>query len=102
MLTEEEAVVGTIVAKTSNPRLRADTMWKLREQMDLQVKSVRNEVISEEDEFKTRLKKAWALWRVTQEEGELMGARSLGLIALGVIFDTIREHEEKMSMKGYR
>ena len=100
MLTEEEAVVGTIVAKTSQPRFRLNTMSKLREQTDLQVKGVRNEVISKEDEFKTKLKKAWALWRVTQEERELMGARALGLVALGVIFDTIREFEEEM--RGYR
>ena len=100
MLTEEEAVVGTIVAKTSQPPFRLNMMSKLRDQTDFQVKGVRNEVISEEDEFKTKLKKAWALWRVTQEERELMGARALGLVALGVIFDTIREFEEEM--RGYR
>jgi RNA-dependent RNA polymerase len=99
MLTEEEAVVGTIVARTSQPRHRRDMISKLRDQTSLQVKGVRNELISEEDGFETRLSKAWALWRVTQEERELMGARTLGLIALGVIFDTIKEFEEEM--KGY-
>ena len=93
MLTEEEAVVGTIVAKTSQPRFRLHTMTKLTEQTDLQVKGVRNEMISKEDGFEIKLKKAWALWRVAQEERELMGARALGLIALGVIFDTIGEFE---------
>ena len=98
MLTEEEAAVGTIVARTSQPRHRQDMISKLKDQTDLQVKGVRNELISEEDEFETKLAKSWALWRVTQEERELMGARTLGLIALGVIFDTIKEFEE---MKGY-
>lgn len=96
MLTEEEATVGTIVAKTSQPRYRRDTISKLRDQTSLQVKGVRNELVSEEDGFETKLRKAWALWRVTQEERELMGARSLGLIALGVIFDTIKEFEEEL------
>ena len=99
MLTEEEAAVGTIVARTSQPRHRRDMISKLRDQTNLQVKGVRNELFSEEDGFETKLEKAWALWRVTQEERELMGARTLGLIALGVIFDTIKEFEEEV--KGY-
>lgn len=96
MLTEEEAAVGTIVAKTSQPRYRRDTISKLRDQTSLQVKGVRNELVSEEDGFETKLSKAWALWRVTQEEKDVMGARTLGLIVLGVIFDTIREFEEEL------
>jgi len=96
VLTEEEAAVGTIVATTSQPRLRRDTISKLRDQTSLQVKGVRNELISEEDGFETKLGKAWALWRVTQDEKDVMGARTLGLIALGVIFDTIREFEEEL------
>ena len=96
MLTEEEAVVGTIVARTSQPRHRRDMISKLRDQTNLQVKGVRNELISEEDGFETKLEKAWALWRVTQEERESMGARTLGLIALGIIFDTIKEFEEEL------
>jgi hypothetical protein len=96
MLTEEEAVVGTIVATTSQPRYRRDMISKLREQTSLQVKGVRNELISEEDGYDTKLRKAWALWRLTQEERDVMGARTLGLIALGVIFDTIREFEEEL------
>jgi hypothetical protein len=96
MLTEEEAVVGTIVARTSQPRHRRDMISKLRDQTTLQVKGVRNELISEEDGFETKLEKAWALWRVTQEERESMGARTLGLIALGIIFDTIKEFEEEL------
>ena len=96
MLTEEEAAVGTIVAKTSQPRSRRDMISKLRDQTSLQVKGVRNELASEDDMFETKLNKAWALWRVTQEERDVMGARTLGLIALGVIFDTIKEFEEEL------
>jgi len=95
MLTEEEAAVGTIVARTSQPRHRRDMISKLRDQTGLQVKGVRNELVSEEDGFETRLRRAWALWRVTQEERDLTGARTLGLIALGIIFDTIKELEEE-------
>ena len=95
MLTEEEAAVGTIVARTSQPRHRRDMISKLRDQTTLQVKGVRNELVSEEDGFETKLHKAWALWRVTQENRDVIGARTMGLIALGVIFDTIRELEEE-------
>ena len=99
MLTEEEAAVGTIVANTSQPRFRLNMMSKLRDQTALQVKGVRNELFSEGDEFEVRLGRAWALWRVTQEERELMGARTLGLIALGVIFDSIKEFEASRDRK---
>lgn len=99
MLTEEEAAVGTIVARTSQPRHRLNMMSRLRDQTSLQVKGARNELFSEGDEFETRLSRAWALWRVTQEERELMGARTLGLIALGGIFDTIREYEEELKAR---
>jgi len=96
ILTEEEVVIGTIVARTSRPRYWCNMISKLRDQTDLQVEGVRNELVSEEDGSKTKLAKAWALWRVTQGEREAMGARALGLIALGLIFDTIREIEEEM------
>jgi RNA-dependent RNA polymerase len=55
MLTEEEAAVGTIVARTSQPRYRRDVISKLRDQTNLQVKGVRNELISEEDGFEVKL-----------------------------------------------
>ena len=95
MLTEEEAAVGTIAAMTSQPRRRQDMISKLRDQTDLQVKGVRNELVSGEGELETKLREVWALWRVTQEERGVMGARTLGLIALGVIFDIIKVFEEE-------
>ena len=44
ILTEEEALIGTIVAKTSQPRKRKDMMSRLREQTDSIVKAVRTEI----------------------------------------------------------
>jgi len=99
MLTEEEVAVGTIVARTSQPRHRHGMISKLGDQTNLRVEGVRNELVSEEDGFETKLAKAWALWRVTQEKRKFLGARTLGLIALGVIFDAMTEFEEEA--KGY-
>ena len=66
---------------------------KLRDRMDLQVKRVRDELISGEGGLDT-LRRAWVLWRVTQEEIDSMGARTSGLIVQGVTFDTIKELEK--------
>ena len=44
MLTEEEAVVGTIVQQTPQPRKRKDHMTKLRDQTDLLVKGIRDKL----------------------------------------------------------
>jgi RNA-dependent RNA polymerase len=96
MLTEEEAAVGTIVARTSQPRHRRDMISKLRDQTNLQVKGVRNELVSEEDGFETKLQQGLGVVEGQRRKREsVMGARTLGLIALGVIFDTIRELEEE-------
>ncbi|EIN05637.1 RdRP-domain-containing protein [Punctularia strigosozonata HHB-11173 SS5] len=98
-LTEEEVVVGTIVAKTSQPRKRREVMAKMREQSALVVNSVRSDLAGEDaDPYEKWLKKAWLAWRVAAAETtkNTFGAKSFGLIAIGSIIDGIRSTEDSL------
>jgi RNA-dependent RNA polymerase len=91
MLSEEEAVIGTIVAKSSQPRRRKDLMSKLREQTDLLVRGMREDLTGDEgtplDEW---LERAWVAWKVSLVHRKLFGARSFGWVSLGGIFEAIK------------
>ncbi|KAI0757093.1 RdRP-domain-containing protein [Daedaleopsis nitida] len=96
MLTEEEAVVGTIVAKCSQPRKRKDTMSQMREQTATLVGSVKGEISGDEDIVSEEsLRRTWIAYRLAGLEGDIFGARSFGWIALGGIFDAIKEIEDE-------
>ncbi|VDC02952.1 unnamed protein product [Peniophora sp. CBMAI 1063] len=105
-LTEEEAVVGTIVEKTSQPRKRKEVMAKLREHTDYLVKDVRTELAAAEDEPReAALMRGWLAWQLSVREHGLFGARSFGWVALGSIFETIKdiedEEKERLRNLGY-
>jgi RNA-dependent RNA polymerase len=90
-LSEEEAVVGTIVAKCSQRRKRKDAMSQLREQTSFLVKCVREELSGDDDSSQSDwLAKAWTGWKVSRHLKDRFGAYSYGWIALGEIFDAIR------------
>ncbi|KAH9946766.1 RNA dependent RNA polymerase-domain-containing protein [Amylocystis lapponica] len=95
MLTEEEAVVGTIVAKCSQPRKRKDLMSQLREQTTLLVKGIQAEISGDDETaVEQSLEQAWIAYRLALIEGDSFGARSFAWVALGEIFDAIKEIEE--------
>lgn len=96
MLTEEEAVIGTIVAKCSQPRKRKDLMSQLREQTATLVASVRDEIAGEIDTPSEKsLERAWIAYNIALMEDDYFGARSFAWIALGEIFDAIKDIEEE-------
>ncbi|KAI0669992.1 RdRP-domain-containing protein [Trametes maxima] len=96
ILTEEEAVVGTIVAKCSQPRKRRDMMGQLREQTAMLVGDVRTELDGEDDmPLQESLRRAWIAFRIATIEEKYFGARSFGWAALGAVFDAIKEIEEE-------
>ncbi|KAG6878423.1 hypothetical protein C0993_007024 [Termitomyces sp. T159_Od127] len=101
-LTEEEAVVGTIVQKTSQPRLRQDMTAKLREQTDILVRGIREELAGgddeEPDEYLTR---AWAAWKLSILKRSSFGGESFGWICIGAISDAIKGIEE-ITLEGLR
>ncbi|RPD63037.1 RdRP-domain-containing protein [Lentinus tigrinus ALCF2SS1-6] len=95
MLTEEEAVVGTIVAKCSQPRKRKDRMSQMREQTATLVGSIIAQLMGDEDTpHETQLQRAWTAYRLADVEGDVFGARSFGWLALNSIFDVINDIEE--------
>jgi hypothetical protein len=93
---QEEAVTGTIAAKTSQPRKRKDMMAKLREQTDILVRRTRDEIIGDED---TQLERSLgrgclALELAIMKKTEF-GAQSFSWVALSVIFEMMRDIDEE-------
>ncbi|KAL1748886.1 RNA dependent RNA polymerase-domain-containing protein [Schizophyllum fasciatum] len=99
MLTEEEATMGTIVQKTSQPRKRKDQMAKLREQTDFLVRGIREEMAGDDDDIpEVPLHRAWLAWQLAwrKRKQKLFGAQSFGWVAMGAIFEAVKEIEEKL------
>ena len=95
MLTEEEAAVGTIVAKCSQPRRRKDLMSKLREQTTTLVDGVRFDISGEEGTLPEKsMERGWIAFRIALLEDDAFGARSFSWIAMGEIFDAIKFIED--------
>lgn len=96
MLSEEEAIIGTIAQKTSQPRKRKELMAKLREQTDWLVKGVREEFAGDEDStLEEHLERAWLSYKLAMAERDTFGAKSFIFVALGGIFEAIKEIEEE-------
>ncbi|KAJ3556934.1 hypothetical protein NM688_g1751 [Phlebia brevispora] len=95
MLSEEEVVVGTIIAKCSQARRRRDMMAQMREQATALMDGVRYEISGEEGTLPERsLQRAWAAFRLADIKEDAFGARSFAWVALGEIFEAIRVIEE--------
>jgi hypothetical protein len=95
MLSEEEAVIGTIVAKCPQRRRRKDAIAQLREQTGSLVKSIRDALSGDDDTSQYEwLETAWAAWKVSRHLKDRFGAHSYGWIALGEVFDAMRAIEQ--------
>ena len=95
MLSEEEAVIGTIAAKCPQRRRRKDAISQLREQTKYLVKWVRDELSGDDDTSQYEwLKTAWAAWKVSRHLKDRFGAHSYGWIALGEVFDAMKAIEQ--------
>jgi len=98
MLSEEEAVVGTIVDKCSQRRRRRDAMSQLREQTSYLVKFVQEELAGgDETSQEEWLASAWAAWKVSRHLKDRFGAHSYGWIALGEVFGAMKAIEQEMT-----
>jgi RNA-dependent RNA polymerase len=96
MLSEEEAVIGTIVAKCSQRRRRKDAISQLREQTGYLVKSVRDDLSGDDNTSQYEwLETAWAAWKVSRQLKDRFGAHSYGWIALGEVFDAMKAIEQE-------
>lgn len=95
LLSEEEAIIGTIVQKSSQPRKRKDMMSSLRESTDVLVRAIREELSGDDDLHEKSLERAWMAWQLSCTAGKTFGAQSFGWLALGAIFEAIRDIEER-------
>jgi hypothetical protein len=71
-------------------------MAKLRESTDVLVRGIREGLRGDVDvEVEAYLERAWMAWElsVRQTQRKEFGAQSFGWVALGAIFDAIREIE---------
>ncbi|KAF8912826.1 RNA-directed RNA polymerase 2 [Gymnopilus junonius] len=93
-LSEEEAIIGTIIQKSSQPRKRKDMMAALRSSTDILVRGIREQLRGEDSEGPYEdLQRAWLAWQLALAHKNDFGAQSFGWVALGAIFEAIREIE---------
>ena len=95
-LTEEEALIGTIAEKTSQPRRRTDAMVRLRDQSERLVKAVRGEIFRVDGASRRQsLLQAWIAYNIGLMKRSYFGGKSFAWIALGEIFDAMKDIEEE-------
>lgn len=100
-LTEEEVVLGTILANCTQPRLRGHRAHRLKLQSETLVRDMRSHVIrsasgdgdgrsSTEQQLRDGLRDAWAMWCWAQHHREVEFVESFALITLGVVLDCLK------------
>lgn len=105
-LTEEEVLMGTILAKTSQPRKRQSHQARLRQQTEQMLKAFRLQLSGgkdgdeDQEELEDRLLKAWAAWQISVLKGTKFAAKSFGMVALFAIFECMRAIEERDGREG--
>lgn len=101
MLTEEEAVVGTIVAPSSQPRARKENISGMHEQTSLLVSAVTSQIVGpdEKNEEET-LKRAWVAFRISTIQPEAFGSRSFGYVAAREILRAVEALEKSRLAEG--
>ena len=71
-------------------------MSRMRENTATLVSNVKGEMMGDDDvSADESLRRAWIAYRLAHLEGDVFGARSFSWIALGAIFDSIKEIEEE-------
>ncbi|KAF8507372.1 RdRP-domain-containing protein [Hysterangium stoloniferum] len=93
-LSEEEVLIGTIIAKSAQARLRRDNMISMRVESGVLVQRMLKELEGSADEsIKDWANRAWMAWFVSQSKKDVFGARSFGFVALRAIFEAIKALE---------
>lgn len=108
-LTEEEVVLGTILANCTQPRLRSDRAYRLKLQSETLVRDIRSHLIASapgrdaprsssssssgpltEPQLRDGLRDAWAMWCWAQHHRDAEFVESFALVALGVVLDCLK------------
>jgi RNA-dependent RNA polymerase len=96
-LTEEEVVLGVILAKSTQPRLRKDRGYRMRLHAETLVRDIRSRIAPAEGgqrtdkDFRDGLQKAWATWGWAQHHRDKEYVDSFSFVALGVILDCLKQ-----------
>ncbi|KAF7337989.1 RNA-dependent RNA polymerase [Mycena venus] len=95
-LLEAEIVVGTILAKCAQKRWRSDCIYRMRYHAMTVIRDIQKQIFPREkdsdvsvENLRASLTRAWNAWDFSIRHEKEFGAKSFGLIALGIIFDCL-------------
>ncbi|KAI9449720.1 RdRP-domain-containing protein [Lactarius psammicola] len=98
-LEEEEVVLGTIMATTTQPRWRADRAYRMRLHSGALVREIRSQIVPKakddeptEEELRAGLPIAWEMWCWAQHhrDKDKEFIEGFSLIVLGVVLDCLK------------
>lgn len=99
VLKEEEIVAGTIVAVSSQPRMRQESVSEMREKASILVNRTAAQIAGpKEEDLEESLKRAWLAYRISTLRPEQFGFRSFGLVAMHEIFSAVKAIEAMESL----
>jgi len=95
-LTEEEVVMGTILAPSSQKKWRKSRVHNMNVHVSGLVRDIRREILPRDthnlqnatsNEVMEALQRAKTAWELSVREEKTFGGNSFGLVVLGIIFD---------------
>jgi RNA-dependent RNA polymerase len=94
-LKEEEVVLGTILANCAQSRWRSDRTYRMKLHVESLVDDIRGQIFQmeetpTEEQFRSGLSRAWAVWTWAQHHRDEEFIESFSLIALGLIFSLLK------------
>src|SRR5712671_3343419 len=96
-LTEEEIVLGTILANCTQPRWRSDRSYRMKLHAEELLGYIRTQIVKSEgegrptdEELRAGLSQAWKAWAWAQHHRDKDFIESYSLIMLGIILDCLR------------
>ncbi|KAJ7735431.1 RNA dependent RNA polymerase-domain-containing protein [Mycena olivaceomarginata] len=95
-LLEAEIVVGTILAQCAQKRWRSDCIYRMRYHATTVIRDIQKQMFPRDkdednsvENLQASLERAWTAWDFSIRHEKEFGAKSFGLIALGIIFDCL-------------
>jgi RNA-dependent RNA polymerase len=102
-LTEEEVVLGTILANCTQSRWRTDRSYRMKLHAEELVNDIRTQIVPQREEgeeppteeqlkeqLRIGLRRAWAAWCWAQNHRDEVYFESFALLVLGIVFDCLK------------
>ena len=94
-LKEEEVVLGTILANCAQPRWRSDRTYRMKLCVESLVDDIRGQIFQmektpTEEQYRSGLSRAWAMWAWAQHHRDKEFIESFSLITLGLIINNLK------------